>query len=227
MSNTKLLYAIIVVLLMALGFGGYYVYHDLAKQKRELRRERRRFVNDSIDRARGKAKAKVEKAAAKARQDSIAHADAMKKTHCNAYTQKLNALAAQTMRDGYGDCDYFLMDITKDGIPELWVKYGTCEADYTLKVFTCQNGACKSLYEGGAGHAVFYKGGSYVIRMYGQMGYQRLDKLTYSGGRIHERTILEKEIGPDEDYQEPKEKECEFYSYKNTRPIKKAFGVSD
>ena len=35
---------------------------------------------------------------------------------------------------------YFVYDFDKDGIPELVVKTGTCEADYALAVFSYRDG---------------------------------------------------------------------------------------
>ena len=51
---------------------------------------------------------------------------------------------------------YFVYDIDKDGIPELVVKTGTCEADYMAAVFSCRNGQAVRIGEVDAGHSSFY-----------------------------------------------------------------------
>lgn len=130
-----------------------------------------------------------------------------------AYGKKLDALVQKSP-----DCEYFLFDITGDGNPELWVKQGSCEADYKIIVFTYENGA-KQIYEGGAGHSEFYQGTDYVIQLSAHMGYSLWMKLTYSG-KMRNETIFEEDIsGTDRDYREPSERYINLIPAKNRQAI--------
>ena len=64
-----------------------------------------------------------------------------------AYLKKIYSLSK------FQDEGYFLTDITGDGIPELWVKYGTCEADYMLDVYTYTKSGLRRILRTGASHA--------------------------------------------------------------------------
>lgn len=69
---------------------------------------------------------------------------------------------------------YVLYDMDHDSIPELLVKYGTCEADYQIAVYTYRNDALKLVEDGlGGGHTSLCY--DYVARQlvlaYGHMGY--------------------------------------------------------
>lgn len=59
-------------------------------------------------------------------------------------------------KDSSLNAEYFLYDITGDGIPELWVKSGSCEADTKLSVFTNCKGNTKKIYDGGGGHSDYF-----------------------------------------------------------------------
>ena len=68
---------------------------------------------------------------------------------------------------------YFVYDIDKDGVPELIVKTGTCEADYMAAIFSYRDGQAFRIDEIGAGHSSFYgdpvNGG--LIIHWGHSGY--------------------------------------------------------
>lgn len=51
---------------------------------------------------------------------------------------------------------YFTYDLIGDSIPELWLKTGTCEADYILYVYTCDNGKIRKVLETEGGHSDFF-----------------------------------------------------------------------
>ena len=124
----------------------------------------------------------------------------------------------------YASCEYFLYDITMDGLPELWIKVGTCEADYMLLVYTCDNDL-KKLYEDRAGHSYFCTGRDYVLQVYGHMGEAAWMKLTYKNGEIDVETIFEEEINFDKDewYTEPKERKVQLYPSHDKQPIYNMF----
>lgn len=104
-----------------------------------------------------------------------------------AYIKKVKSLLY------YGDEGYFLTDITGDGIPELWVKYGTCEADYILDVYTYTSSGLKRILHTSAGHTGYfgYPNGDYVIALWAHMGTESHVRLTYSGNKLHEKVIYE------------------------------------
>lgn len=122
--------------------------------------------------------------------------------------------------DGY-DEGYFLHDIDNDGIPEIWIKSGTCRADTRMLVYQYNNGIRK-IYDAGAGS--FYIGEGYVLDVYAQMGYATWEKLTYNGSSITSTVIYEEDInGTNRDYRDPEEKYIGFYSLNNKQPILNAF----
>lgn len=143
----------------------------------------------------------------------------------NSYIQMIQNSADNSVyeEDGF----YFLYDITGDQIPELWVKTGTCEADYMLRVYQYNNGYCQKIYETGAGHSAFYKGVDYILQMTAHMGSAIWTKISYNGSRITERDIFEEDLfsSGKEDYTEPNESAVRTTSLKNLQPIKSEFGL--
>lgn len=95
--------------------------------------------------------------------DAIAKAERIKKQkEENQYKQLLKTirdeyielLSINKLSDDDYDEGYFLHDIDNDGIPEIWIKSGTCRADTRMLVYQYNNGIRK-IYEAGAGS--FYK----------------------------------------------------------------------
>lgn len=131
-----------------------------------------------------------------------------------AYIQKLKEHA----KGEYMRCEYFLFDITKDGIPELWIVSGTCEADCELTTYTHD---LKKIYQTSAMHSGFYKGNDYILKVGGHMGYSTWIKLYYDGNNIQEKKVFEEEGV--EDYTKPKEKEITITDCNDITPIRNAF----
>lgn len=134
----------------------------------------------------------------------------------NAYINKINSYS-----EGDG---YFLTDITGDGIPELWIKYGTCEADYMLDVYTYDNTGLRRILSTGAGHTGYegYKDGNYVLAISAHMGYEVIHRISYSGKRLHETKTFESEDEM-EDYIDPGEPDFEFTSFDDISEIESSF----
>lgn len=81
--------------------------------------------------------------------------------------------------------EYFMYDITGDGIPEFWIIYGNCEVAYMLKVCAYdKEGQYKTIWESGIGHSTLYEGNGYVLNVYGHMGHAAWSKLTYDGKKM-------------------------------------------
>ena len=106
----------------------------------------------------------------------------------------------------YGEYnDYYLYDIDGDGVKELLLPEGTCEADYMYQVYTIANGSAVYLGELSGGHTVFFEdteggNGSSILLMQAHMGYERISRLTLSNGSLSEEEISERELGEEEEY---------------------------
>lgn len=143
--------------------------------------------------------------------DSVAKVESlpqMNETMIKAYDQVMRNHLSEN-----GQCEYFLFDITGDKLPELWVKTGTCEADYALYVYTYDQ-EVKQLLKDFAGHSSFFQGKDYVIQMTAQMGYELWTKFTFDGKIVSEK-IFEGSISGDEDYKYPGEPRIEMKTFDN------------
>lgn len=119
-------------------------------------------------------------------------------------------------------CEYFLFDITNDGIPELWVVSGTCEADRQLKVYSHDS---KEIFNKGASHSTFHKGNDYVLQVGAHMNIAAWTKLYYDSGKVCEHVVFDEDISETGGgYTEPTDPLIELIPYDNVQPIKKAFG---
>lgn len=93
---------------------------------------------------------------------------------------------------------YFLYDTDYSGVPELYVKYGDCEAAYHIIVYEYIDGQVKELGELDAGHTSFYstpKDG--LMSYWGHQGYAGADLLTLKDGKFENKTISEQDITSD------------------------------
>ena len=107
--------------------------------------------------------------------------------------------------DGVQVMDYYFYDIDKDGVKELLVKNGTCEADYTYQAYTIQNNKSKYLGQISGGHTVFYKdenGGTkkYIIQVQGHMMWESVSYVEINNGKIGSKEISNRELGASEEY---------------------------
>ncbi len=87
---------------------------------------------------------------------------------------------------------YSLYDVDKDGVPELFVKYGNCEAAYTTQCYTWQDGQVVCIGEFRSGHSSLYTcpDKSAVLRSEGQMGYAEMYEYPMEGGVLTEERVL-------------------------------------
>ena len=95
--------------------------------------------------------------------------------------------------------DYFLTDINKDCIPELMIRYGTCEADVKSIFYTYKNGKAVKIGSEYISHAAFhaYPDGNGLIVATGHMGYETLKKIFLSNGKIKMQEIGCRDVGKD------------------------------
>ena len=225
-------YVVIAILLVAIAGGGYWAY-DYNKHNKELEKLRIKQYNDSIAKAKADSIAEVARIE-QARIDSI-NKERRENTY-KAYIKILNDISKGRVYDSdYFDpadlneyshisCEYFLYDITKDEIPELWVKFGTWMQNTAIRVYSSQDGLCKLIYEDSAAHADFYEGKDYILEIWGFQGSADWSKLTYKDGKIVRGDAIFSEENVEE-YTEPKEKHCKMYSDWNTQPIRKALQI--
>ena len=134
-----------------------------------------------------------------------------------SYIAMINRAASRYSTPYVSDCGYFLYDITGDGVPELWVNYGTCEADYQLDVYTYNGREASLLFNTGYGHSYCCAGKDYVLIVCAHMGCADWRKLTYSDGAIREtRVFVEEDV---ENYTDPAEPMINPYLCTNLGPI--------
>lgn len=80
-----------------------------------------------------------------------------------------------------GLCSYCVYDIDRDGTPELFVKTGTCEADFEFHIYTVENGEAKELaaISGSQSSICGLSEKDGFVVQYGHMGYEKI--LAYYG----------------------------------------------
>lgn len=106
----------------------------------------------------------------------------------------------------YGEYMYYaLVDIDKNGVQELLVQNGTCEADYVYQVYTIQNGGSVFLGDIPGGHTMFYldeNGGTepYIIQLQGHMSVQTISYISIENGQVSRTELYTEEIPADEGY---------------------------
>lgn len=95
-----------------------------------------------------------------------------------------------------GSESYSLYDVDRDGVPELFVKYGDCEAAFVYKCYAFRDGQVLCIGEFAGGHSSLYThpDKSAVLRNYGQMGCAVMYEYPMEGGVLTgEREIFREE----------------------------------
>ena len=96
-----------------------------------------------------------------------------------------HALGELTFPGGNVPSDsYSLYDVDKDGVPELFLKCGTCEADYYTLGYTFRGGQLSALGSFPSGHSSLYTvpGENGIIFREGHMGYGSIEKFSLTDG---------------------------------------------
>ena len=130
-----------------------------------------------------------------------------------AYINKL-ADAKENGGGSYGtdqEADsYFIYDVDSDGTPELFIKYGDCEAAYNTVAYCYENGVAKEISGVGGGHVSYYSvPGGGMISWWAHMGYSNISMMTYSNGAFESTGIYsEGEIDYSAEYKKP----TDFYA---------------
>ncbi len=106
------------------------------------------------------------------------------------------------------ELSYLIYDIDEDGVPEMVVKFGTCEADYRGAIYTFRDGRALQVgEERGLAHSSFYSdpGENGIIIMSGHMGYAHATRIFLNDGYAEE-LLYEDDLdarlreNPDADY---------------------------
>ena len=101
--------------------------------------------------------------------------------------------------------EYSIHDINNDGMPELLVYSGTCEADWKLTVYTCKDKNSIKTGEVSFSHGVLYvmHGEKYLKFIKGHMLHEIVSKMYLnSDNKLVVEEISNKELGDGEDYEE-------------------------
>lgn len=87
-------------------------------------------------------------------------------------------------------CEYSLFDMDNDSVPELLVKTGNCEADYTLTIYGLRRNKLRKIFTTYAGHCDWQIGQGYMIRVEAQSGIYQSSKITLKKGKIVEEPLF-------------------------------------
>lgn len=81
---------------------------------------------------------------------------------------------------------YSLYDVDQDGVPELFVKFGNCEAAYHTRCYTFRGGEVALAGEFGSGHSSLYTcpDRSAVLVYYAHMGWSQMQEYTMENGTL-------------------------------------------
>ncbi|MBR2284226.1 MAG: hypothetical protein IJ874_07395 [Ruminococcus sp.] len=130
---------------------------------------------------------------------------AVKAAYRSAIESRIDQVKASN-ETSFSSVTYALHDMDKDGIPELIVKYGTCEADYLTAIYTWRDGAVKTAAEGLPGghtsYAFDYTTGQLVF-CEGHMGYGNMTwyDLDENGNAVVSKDLGGFTFGPGADYE--------------------------
>ena len=99
---------------------------------------------------------------------------------------------------------YGLCDLDGDGILEMLVLEGTCEADYIWRAYTISETGAKDIGSFGGGHSVLYTDDEPgILCVYEQMGHEEIDRVSYDGQYISLQMLISQDLADGEEYSEP------------------------
>ena len=108
----------------------------------------------------------------------------------------------ETMGSDY--LDYGLCDLDGDGVYEMIVKEGTCEADFVWRVYTISETGAKDVGSFGGSHSLLYTDDEPgLLCVYGQMGHEEIVRVNYDGQYISLQTLVSQDLAPGEEYTKP------------------------
>ena len=99
---------------------------------------------------------------------------------------------------------YALCDLDGDGVLELLVQDGTSEADMIWQVYTVGEMGAQSVGSFSGGHSLLYTDAEPgILCLYGQMGHERIDRITYDGQYLSVQTLTEQDLPEGGPYSTP------------------------
>ena len=106
---------------------------------------------------------------------------------------------------GYSDkagTVYTICDIEKDGIPELIIRTGNYEAEYSYSFYRYNDSKVEELGEMSGGHTSLYKmnGQKYIMAVYAHMGYESTYYVYIENNKLVINENSQREIGAQEEY---------------------------
>lgn len=104
--------------------------------------------------------------------------------------EKKYLLVSASRAESVGIESVFFHDISGDGVPEFWMVSDDCEALRMVLVYSLSDWD-KALYQGAAGHSLFYAGNNYVIRQSAHMGNAYWYRLQWRKGRMESEMVFE------------------------------------
>ena len=103
--------------------------------------------------------------------------------------------------------EYGLCDLDGDGVYELIVKEGTCEADFVWRVYTIGETGAKDVGSFGGSHSVLYTDSEPgLLCAYGQMGHEEIVRVSYDGQYLSVQTLISQDLAEGEEYSHPGER---------------------
>lgn len=157
-----------------------------------------------------------------------------------AEAKKIAATSPES--DEYEECidSYTIYDIDKDNIPELFIRFGHCEASYCGKLYTYADGKAQLVEETGMSHTSLHSvpDENGVLFYMGHMGIIDCYKLMLKDGKAEYEELFEDDINEQSESGEDAESKdindvvpgsyyLEEYDYNNTYPIEKYEVIAD
>ena len=123
----------------------------------------------------------------------------------DALDEDVAAAYKKIVQTSYNILDYYLFDADQDGTPELFVRRGTCEADYMFYVYTHNGEKAVHIgsFDGGHGGLCTTRDGK-LYREYAHMGVYGLCAVIWDGTGIvyNSDTLIEETISEGSDYED-------------------------
>lgn len=105
--------------------------------------------------------------------------------------------AYRSLLAGLDDVYYYcLYDIEGDGVPELFVKTGTCEADFVFNLYALRKGTPTLIDELPGGHTYLCglgEKGTFLLQ-FGHMEYEKITKYTLSDNKLSETVLFDSQV---------------------------------
>lgn len=103
------------------------------------------------------------------------------------YKSVIDSLA-RINRGSISHSEYFLYDITGNGLPELWIKSGACEADYQMMVYTIDGSKSLRILDSYGGHTDYLLADGNIASVTCNTGSGYVSLYHFNGKKITEQS---------------------------------------